>query len=396
MTPKLHSHHVILQLVPTLNEGGAERTTVEIARALKKTKASCLVASHGGRLSLELEKQGARLLTLPLHRKTPWHIIYNGFCLITILRRHKVSLIHARSRAPAWSALLASRLTGVPMVTTYHSKVHKKPALKVFYNSVMTRGRAVIANSKYNAQRIKQVHKTPARHVITIVRGCDEKKFLLEGIAKKRIQKLQALWQWKPNHFVVLLPGRLTPWKGQSQAIKAIQKLARNTALPPIQLVLVGDNRPGPYEKRLRESAREITRENPNTHVVFAGHCADMPAAYALSDVVVMPSTKPEPFGRIAIEAQAAGKPIIASNHGGPKETILDFAKDPRTATGFLIAPSPHGIAKALAQVIAMKKTARHAMGRRGMNHIKRHFTLKVMQQSTLNVYKQLLAQRPG
>lgn len=381
----------ILQIIPTLNIGGAERTTLDIARAIVEAGGRALVASSGGRLVPELVAMGAEHFDMEAKSKNPVVMALNVEHLTRLILREKVDLVHARSRAPAWSALAAARRTSRPFVTTYHSKVHENPRLKVFYNSVMARGDAIIANSAYTAERIARVHAPDAARVFTVPRGIDTHRFDPSVIGEDRLDALCARWKiHRDGHVTFMLPARLTRWKGQGLAIEAaaaLKALHGNV----FELLLVGDAQGrNEFENELREL---IAARNLDDVVRLTGPCDDMPAAYALSDVVLSPSIEPEPFGRTAVEGQAMEKPVIASDSGGQRETVLtrDMVGAEK-ATGFAVrAGDVESLTWAMVGVLEMGPDARRAMGARGRANVLDHFSVEAMTNATLDIYANLL-----
>ena len=377
----------ILQLVPALETGGAERTTVDVARAIVAAGGHALVASRGGRMVAELEAAGARHVEMAVHSKNPVVMALNVERLTRLIAREKIGLVHARSRAPAWSALAAAHRAGIPFVTTYHSRVHERPRLKVFYNSVMTRGDAVIANSEFTAGRIRAVHAPDEARIFTVPRGIDIEGLAPAAIAPGRIETLRSRWNLDGAAGVIFIhPARLTRWKGQAVSVEAA-RLLRARGIEDFTLLLVGDAQ-GRDEYRA-ELARAIARDGLQRHVRLVGHCDDMGAAYALSDIVLSPSIEAEPFGRTAVEAQAAARPVIVSDAGGQRETVLTAEG---AATGLCVPPGDAGaLADAMEQMIAWGREARAAMGARGQAHVAAHYSVATMCRTTLGIYDRLL-----
>jgi glycosyltransferase involved in cell wall biosynthesis len=387
----------ILQIVPTLDIGGAERTTIDIARAVVRAGGRAVVASSGGRLVDELLSAGAEHVTMAVSSKNPIIMALNVEYLTRLIVREKIDLVHARSRAPAWSALAAARRTSRPFVTTYHSRVHEGPRLKVFYNSVMARGDAVIANSAYTAARIARVHAPDANRVFTVPRGIDTAYFDPAGVAPSRLTALRGRWSLGEGaRMVFVLPARLTRWKGQEVAIEAAAGL-REAGRKDFQLLLVGDAQGrDAYRHELEAAIRE---KNLTRHVRLTGPCDDMPAAYALSDIVLAPSIEPEPFGRTAVEAQAMAKPVIVSDAGGQRETVLT----PETvggidrATGLAVRPGDAaGLARAMADMLDLGRDRGAAMGARGRANALSHYSVEAMAAATLAIYARLLRPSHG
>lgn len=384
------SRPTILQIVPSLNIGGAERTTVDMARAIVEAGGRAIVVSSGGRLQDELAAVGGEHIDMAVQSKNPIIMALNVEHLTRLITREKVDLVHARSRAPAWSALAAARRTSRPFVTTYHSKVHESPRLKVFYNSVMARGDAVIANSAYTASRITRVHAPDAARVFTVPRGIDVDRFNVDNVATMRVDQLRARWGVKPDgRTVFMLPARLTRWKGQALAVEAAALLQNNKTLRgTFSLLLVGDAQG--RDAYVHELEQMIARGSLEDCVALTGPCDDMPAAYALADCVLSPSIEAEPFGRTAVEAQAMQCPVIASDSGGQRETVVS---DGASATGFAVTTNDaQALARAMEAVLALSFEQRIAMGARGRANVMAHYSLAAMTAATLDIYARLLS----
>jgi glycosyltransferase involved in cell wall biosynthesis len=369
---------VVLQVLPALGGGGVERGTVEIAAAIVRAGGTALVASAGGRLASRVEQVGARNIVLPLDTKNPLAIWANAARLAQVIREEGVQIVHARSRAPAWSAWLAARRTGVPFMTTYHGTYSGNLPGKRRYNSVMARGVRVIAISRFVAGLILSQHKVDPARVRVIHRGADTALFDPEAVTLARRERLAEAWALPPGRPVVMLPGRLARWKGQAVLIEALALLPM-----PAVGVLVGDDqgRLG-YARDLTDLAR---RRGVDMRVV--GHCDDMPAAYALADMVVNASTTPEAFGRVVVEAQAMGRPVVASDHGGAAETVV------HGETGFLVPPGKADeLAATLAMLLDMAPGELAALGARARASVLAHYTVAAMQAATLDLYREILA----
>jgi glycosyltransferase involved in cell wall biosynthesis len=382
----------ILQIVPTLDIGGAERTTVDMARAIVKAGGRALVVSSGGKLVDELVEAGAEHFDMAVKSKNPIVMALNVEHLTRLIAREKVDLVHARSRAPAWSALAAARRTSRPFVTTYHSKVHENPRLKVFYNSVMARGDAVIANSAYTAERIRKVHAPDAARVFTVPRGVDTSSFDPARVTQARIAALRAAWDVENDgRAVFMLPARLTRWKGQALAVEAAAKL-HEAGRKDFRLLLVGDAQ---GRNAYRHELEKNIRDRGLMHLAaLTGQCDDMPACYALSDIVLSPSIEPEPFGRTAVEAQAMMRPVIVSDSGGQRETVAtpEIANGIEKATGLAVhAGDADALAAAMRTLLDFGSEARSAMGARGRANVLAHFSVEAMAEATLDIYARLL-----
>lgn len=376
----------VLQVIPDLQAGGAERTTVDVAAALVEAGGIAHVASRGGRLDEQLTSGGAILHRLPMHAKNPLVVFVNIFRLLRLIRSASINIVHARSRAPAWSALLAARLAGVPFMTTYHGTYNANSRLKRFYNSVMARGDLVIANSEFIAAHVESIYPKTRGKVRVIHRGSDISWLDPADVTDVRKELLQTEWQLRgAGQPIVMLPGRLTRWKGQTTLVDAVSELERR-GIEDFLVVIVGDAQGrDEYASGLRKGIR---MKGLSDRVRLGGHCEDMPAAYALSTIVVSASTEPEAFGRIAIEAQAMGKPIIATDHGGSAETVL-LGDD--IATGWRVKPGdPVALADAIEEALAVGPEVWQEMGRRGRANAEANFSVKRMCRRTLDVYREL------
>jgi len=381
----------ILQIIPELDTGGAELSTIEIAGAIEAAGGHAIVLSEGGRLVQLLRETGADLHFFPAAAKDPMRLLWNAHRIADIARRKHVDLIHARSRAPAWSAFLAARRIGVPFVTTYHGAYSEKTAAKRLYNSVMARGDAVIANSHYTADLIRMRYGTPSSRLHVIYRGLDAAVFDADRIAPERVAALRKEWGVADDTRIVLQAARLTGWKGQSVVIEAARFLKAQDRLGKAVVVLAGDPQGrSSYAASLLQAIRAAELEG---RVRMVGHVEDMPAAFRAAHVAVVASTEPEAFGRAATEAQAAGTPVIATDIGAPPETVLSAQRvGMEKATGWLVPPSDAArLADALAAALALTPEARAHMGARARTHVAERFSLAAMKRQTLQVYDQLL-----
>lgn len=376
---------VILQVIPALETGGAERTTLDVAAALVREGFTALVASRGGRMEDELAKSGGELIRMEAASKSPRVMLSNALSLRDLIRKRNVSLIHARSRAPAWSALTAASMADIPFVTTYHGIYNAGNPLKRFYNSVMIRADAVIANSQWTADHILREHKRKPKRLVVIPRGVDLEYFDPAAMPPDRTAQMRKAWGVGEDDFVALLPGRLTRWKGQGVLIDALALLKAQGALGNARAILAGDAQGrDDYEKELRE---KIETAGLSAHVFIVGHVSDMATAYAASDVVISASTDPEAFGRVAPEASAMAKPVIATDHGGARETVLT------NVSGFLVPPGDaEALARALERVIATPPHGRVNMGMAGRAHIIRNYSRERMCNETIELYRALIS----
>lgn len=374
----------ILQVLPALGgSGGVERGTVEIAGCITAQGWRSLVASNGGERVYQLQRAGADHIQLPLHSKNPLTIYANISKLTKVIKEREVDIVHVRSRAPAWSAYYACKNTNTAFVTTFHGTYSVGTALKRLYNSVMTRGDRVIAISKFIAGHLKQTYGAAGDKIRIIHRGVDLDSFNASLVSAERVVKLAHTWRLEDGYPVVMLPGRLTRWKGQGVFIEAIAALGRKD----IRCVLVGsDQGRSGYRKELE---RLIEKNGLSSVVRIVDHCDDMPAAYMLADVVVSASTDPEAFGRVVVEAQALGRPVVAPDHGGACETIISGQ------TGWLFPPGDKAaLAEALRQALSLDEDGRQVFAERAVKSVTEHFSKAAMCEKTLNVYREVLRER--
>lgn len=383
----------ILQVVPRLETGGSEQTTLEIADALTRTGARALVATEGGRMAAKLIQAGGQIFSLPVASKNPATMLANAARLVRLVKEHNIDLIHARSRAPAWSALFAARWTGRPFVTTYHGSYESVGPLKAAYNGVMGRGDRVIANSLYTANLIASRHNLSPERLHVIYRGVDLSEFRPGLVSEDRVERLRTAWGVKNEQPVVLQAARLTSWKGQRLVIQAAKQLRNENRLGNAVFVMAGDaqGRDGYREELDQLVAASSLEEN----VKLVGHCDDMPAAFALARVAVIASTRAETFGRTSIEAQAMGCPVIVSDIGAAPETILAARQGEPDYTGWIVAcDSAAAIAERVNEALAISPEERTALGVRAQHHVAGKFSLREMQRKTLSVYDELLGRR--
>ncbi len=378
--PDPHSP-VVMQVLPALDAGGVERHVLTLAAAVAGAGGMSIVASSGGRLVPTVERAGRHLM-LPLERRGPLAIRANARRLEAAIREHGVNLVHAHSRAPAWAAWLAARHTGVPLVTTYHGTYSEGLPGKRLYNSVMARGARVIAPSRFVAGMVAARHATPPERLRVVPHGVDTRIFDPEVVVPDRLVRMAAGWRVPDGAPTILLPGRLTRWKGQAVLIKALARMERRDAV----VLLTGDARRQGYAKELAALAETL---GLGERVRMVGHIEDMPAALMLSDVVVNASTDPEAFGLVIAEALAMERPVIASDHGAARETVAEGE------TGWRVPPGDEAaLAAQLDAVLAMTQAERRAIGRAARAFVLAHHDLARMQEATLDVYEELLEAR--
>lgn len=366
---------------------------MDVARAVVEAGGTALVVSQGGQLVPELTAAGAEHIPLPVRSKNPLTLWKNAARLADLIRDRNVSLIHARSRAPAWSALLAARRTKIPFVTTYHGTYNQSNALKARYNSVMARGDAVIANSHFIARLISQRHPFARDNITVIQRGSDLNGLDSANVSALRQQALKDQWGIPAGHPILLNMARLTPWKGQRVVIEAMALLDKDSTADPIA-ILAGD--PQGRESYVAALKKQIADHGLQDRVRLVGHCADVPAALALADLAIVASTEPEAFGRAAVEAQAASVPVIVSDLGAVPETVLappETAEEDRT--GWRVPPGdPKALAGAISMALQQGPDGRNHLTDRALAHVRQNFSVETMCARTLDVYAGLLG--PG
>jgi glycosyltransferase involved in cell wall biosynthesis len=383
----------ILQVVPRLDAGGTERAAIEISQALTLAGARALVATEGGRMATDLAEVGGEIVREPMASKNPFTILANARRLRHLIEERGIDLVHARSRAPAWSALIAARRTGRPFVTTYHGSYGEPGPLKKIYNSVMGRGDRVIANSRYTAGLITSRHRAAEPRVRVIYRGVDEHVFDASAVAPDAVAKLRSHWGLPPETKIVLQAARLTRPKGHSQTIEAARLLHDEGALHDTVIVFAGEaSDESAYRQELLAL---IGRYGLEDKVRLVGHCQDMRTAFLSAYVALMPSLMPETFGRTSIEAQAMGRPVILSDLGALPETIVSPEQDQSGFTGWLVPPGDAAaLATRIKRALNLAPDARTALGTRARQHVTAEFSLRQMQQATLAVYDELLGTR--
>ena len=369
-------------MTPRLEGGGVEQVTLDTALAVARAGGRSLVASWGGRLEGALERGGAELVRLPVHRRSPLAMAGNAHRLDRLIVERGMSLVHVRSRAPAFSAIWAARRAGVPVVATYHGIYQAASPWKRWYNGVMTRGDLTIANSTFTRDHIVAEHRLAPERIAVVPEGVDTDRFDPARVSPAQIAKIRSAWGLDPAdpRPILLLAARLTGWKGQDVAIQALARLAR----PHEPLLVLAGKAEKPGELAALRAA--ASRAGVADRVRLVGPADDMPAAYALADLVLAPSTLPESFGRGVVEAAAMQRPVLASPLGGPAETILDGE------TGWLVAAGdPDAWARAIEAALATCPEARARIGRAARDRAVQRFSLGAMTAATFQVYRRLL-----
>jgi glycosyltransferase involved in cell wall biosynthesis len=370
----------LLQVLPSLQSGGVERGTVDIAAAAAKGGFRSFVASEGGPMVTQLYYNDAKHFTLPLATKNPVEIYMNSLRLAKLIRENNIAIVHARSRAPAWSAYLAAKQTGCKLVTTFHGVYNFHSAMKKYYNAIMTKGSAVIAISEFTAAHIKEHYPIAEEQLVTIPRGADMELFDPKAITSQRLLQQITKFRIPEGRRIIMLPGRITQWKGHQFLLDALR------ALPKEQYfcLFVGDDKGHvAYREQLEKT---IAQYGLQDNVRIAPNTKDIAAAYMLADVVVSASVQPEAFGRVAIEAQAMGRPLVATAIGGSCETVIPGV------TGWLVPPHDvPAMSQALVEALSLGKEARDALALKARQHIADHFSLDGMCRRTLEVYRKVL-----
>lgn len=380
------SGRTILQLVPELETGGAEITTMEMAEAIIGAGGRALVVSQGGALEDRIKAMGGEVVHMPVASKNPFIMARNVGRLARLMQAARVDLIHGRSRAPCWSALFAAKRAQVPFVTTFHSTVHDRPRAKILYNSSLVRGQVSIANSHFTAARIEAVYPWAKSRLRVIPRGCDEQALARENFSMARRQEKRAQWGVGENDFIILCPARVTPLKGQHILIDALARLG--SAVQP-KLVMVGSAQGrDDYVAGLKAQAENLGLAD---RLVFTGLETNMPSAYAAADLAIVPTVRPEPFGRTIIEAQAASLPVIGSDAGGYRETIIAQTPE-KGGTGWLAEMgNAAALATAIDAALAMTPEELSSLGKNGRANVLENYTRTAMCNRTLNVYREVL-----
>lgn len=376
----------VLQVIPKLGFGGAETGCYDLAHYLYEQDCKSYIATSGGDLLKYVDKKKVKIIKLPVHSKNPILILLNSIILTLIILFLNINIVHARSRAPAWSCLIATKLTFRKLVTTFHGTYNFSTNFKKFYNSVMVRSDLLIAGSNFifshiNENYLKYLNSKKKFRVI--FRGINTEYFDQENLKINSVSKLKTLWQIEDNSKVILLPGRLTSWKGQELFIEAINKFKKLNADVDFTAVILGNDQGRTvYKKKLE---RLVEQYNLTNDFRFIGKCEYMPAAYMLADIVISSSIEPEAFGRVSVEAQSMKKPIIASNIGGSNETIID------NKTGILFeSGNAESLSKKINEIINLDTLTLELMGKEGRKNVINRFNIEKMCLNTYSEYKKL------
>ena len=383
----MSSNLKVLQVIPKLGYGGAETGCYDIAHYLSENDCGSYIVTSGGELLKFVDKKKVRIIKLPVHSKNPLIIFMNFLALIGVILINNISIVHARSRAPAWSCLLAAKITGRKFVTTFHGTYNFNSKIKKFYNSVMVRSDLIIAGSNFIFSHIKENYKKyldAEKKLLVIFRGINVDYFDPTTKIDSDEKKLLKKWQIEKDKKIILLPGRLTGWKGQEVFLEAINLVNIELGYEAFYAVILGsDQGRDLYKKKLIRLTEQLRLAN---QVKFIDHCKDMALAYKISDIVVSASIEPEAFGRVAVEAQSMEKPIIASNIGGSNETVID------EKTGFLFeSNNAKSLSKKILKVLYMDEALIQSIGKEGRKNIIQKFNVEKMCFSTYSEYKKIL-----
>ncbi len=373
----------ILQILPALISGGVERGTVDMTAYLVQQGWNAIVVSSGGPMAREVESKGGTHITLSADSKNPLQILWNARVLSKIIRDHNVDIIHARSRAPAWSAFRAARKTGIPFVTSFHGTYNFTGKIKRWYNGIMTRGARIIAVSHFIESHIVANYGIDPAKIDVVPRGIDLVRFDPVRVHRDRVIKLASEWNIPDDKPIIMLPGRISRWKGQRELLLALSKLPHKN----FYCVMIGsDHGHESYRQEIERLVGELGLEGS---VKWAGECKDMPAAYLLADVVVSASQEPEAFGRVVVEAQAMGRPVIATNHGGSAETIIDGE------TGLLYPVDDiDALSQMIGKVLTLNAQARERLAEMQIAHARAHYSREQMCEGEFAVYQKVLNQK--
>ena len=378
----------VLQVIPRLGYGGSETGCYDLAHYLVENDCSSYIVTSGGELLKYVNKKKVKVIRLPVHSKNPILMFFNSLILIFIILFFNISIVHARSRAPAWSCLLATKVTRRKFVTTFHGTYNFNGFMKKFYNSVMLRSDLIIAGSNFIFSHINENYSeyliNLKKKFLVIFRGINTDYFNSNIIKQLEENKLISFWNIDKNKKLILLPGRLTSWKGQEMFIEAINLVNKEIDPETFNVVILGSDQGRKiYKQKL---LRLVEQHRLANQVKFIDNCKNMPVAYKISDLIVSSSIEPEAFGRVSIEAQSMEKPIIASNIGGSKETIIN------DKTGFLFeAGKPASLSKKIIEVLQLDETTLKFLGNEGRKNVIKKFNIEKMCFSTYLEYKKLI-----
>ena len=383
----MSSNIKVLQVIPRLGYGGAETGCYDIAHYLTEKNCKSFIVTSGGELVKFIDKKKVKLIRLPVHSKNPLLMLFNSLILIGIILFYNITIVHARSRAPAWSCLLATKFTRRKFVTTFHGTYNFNEGLKKFYNSIMVRSDLIIAGSNFIFSHIKENYSNfinKQKKFLVIFRGINIDYFDPSTTLEVEENKLRKNWEILENKKIILMPGRLTSWKGQELFLEAINLVNIELGYKAFYAVILGsDQGRSAYKKKLIRLTEDYKITN---QVKFIDHCNNMPLAYQISDMIISASIEPEAFGRVSVEAQSMKKIIIASDIGGSNETIIN------NKTGLLFqSGNAKSLCEKIIQGLTMDDTSLKIMGNEGRKNTISKFNIEKMCFSTYSEYKRLL-----
>ncbi len=383
----MSSNLKVLQVIPKLGYGGAETGCFDVAHYLPENNCKSFIVTSGGELIKYINKEKVKLIRLPVQSKNPLIMLFNSIALVIIILFYDITIVHARSRAPAWSCLFATKITGRKFVTTFHGTYNFGSKIKKFYNSVMVKSNLIIAGSNFIFSHIKNHYANYLNHknkLLVIFRGINVDYFDPTTKTETEEQKLLKSWEIEENKKIILLPGRLTSWKGQELFLDAINLVNTQLGYEAFYAVILGSEQGRDlYKKRLIRLSEQyrVTKQ-----VKFIEHCKDMSLAYKVSDIIISSSIEPEAFGRVAVEAQSMEKIIIASNIGGSNETVIDGK------TGFLFhSGDPKALCDIILKVLSLDDAILKTIGIEGRKNIVSKFNVEKMCFNTYSEYKKLI-----
>jgi len=378
----------VLQVIPGLGYGGTETGCYDLAHFLPEQGSKSFIVTSKGELLKFVDKKKVKVFRLPVQSKNPVLILFNAIIIALIIFIYNINIVHARSRAPAWSCFLATKLTFRKFVTTFHGTYNFNNRLKKFYNSIMARANLVIAGSNFIFSNINDNYGNffleNKRKLLVIFRGINTNYFNPQKILPIKLDKFSKRHNIDRNKFIILLPGRLTYWKGQKIFIEAIKLLQEKSEIPPFEAIILGSEQGrSVYKKQLIDL---VQQHRLNKIIKFIDHCEEMPVAYGIANLVCSCSHEPEAFGRVAVEAQSMQIPIIASNIGGSKETIIE------NETGYLYKnKDPIDLSNLITMVMQKNYNSLKSLGIQGRKNVLKKFDVEKMCQSTFTEYKKLI-----
>jgi glycosyltransferase involved in cell wall biosynthesis len=378
----------VLQVIPKLGFGGAETGCYDLAHFLAEQECKSFLITSGGELLKFIKKDKVKVIRLPVHSKNPIIMFINFIIIFFIILIYNIDVVHARSRAPAWSCLWACFFSRKKFVTTFHGTYNFSNKLKLFYNSVMVRSKLIITGSNFIFNHINENYKKylnpQKKKLMVIFRGINLEYFNSKNTSEIKANALAQSWNVNKNNFIILLPGRLTRWKGQEMFIEALNLIIKNHSKNNFHAIILGsDQGRNVYSKKI---SLLVERYRLSRKITFIKNCREMPLAYKIADIAISSSIEPEAFGRVAVEAQAMGKPIVASSIGGSKETIVN------NKSGLLYKPADaRELARIINKLMEMDKESLNLMGEEGRKNVEKKFNVDQMCQTTFTEYKKLL-----